>query len=66
MSGDLGPILRKNMEKTEEWFFDYNSFLLGFRKKLVYIKYQDVPVSNGDLFQIFTCIRQLILGLEFE
>ena len=42
MSGDLGPILRKNMEKTEKWFFDYNSFPLGFSKKLVCIWHQDL------------------------
>ena len=40
--GDVGPILRKNMEKTEKWFFDSSSFPLGFRKKLVNIKYQDL------------------------
>ena len=30
------------MEKTEKWFFDYNSFPLGFSKKLVNIWYQDL------------------------
>ena len=30
------------MEKTEKLFFDYNSFPLGFSKKLVYIRYQDL------------------------
>ena len=42
MSGDLGPVLRISMEKTEKWFFDYNSFPLGFSKKLVCIWYQDL------------------------
>ena len=30
------------MEKTEKWFFDYNSFPLGFSKKLVCIWYQEL------------------------
>ena len=40
--GDVGRILRKNMEKNEKWFFSRNSFPLGFMKKLVCIWYQDL------------------------
>ena len=45
VKGDLGPVLRKNMDKTEKWSFDSSSFPLGFSKKLLYIRYQDLRLG---------------------